>query len=98
MRGLFIDNLIPREKRQRVRIILEPLNDTKDLLEVSGVIAVPRLRAIKVIALQRRVDIEDHIDASSIEYRCAFIVVQTGREIVHTNSVNAQSLHQCRIS
>lgn len=93
MRSLLINNLIPREKRQRVGIILKPLNDTKDLLKVSGVIAIPRLRAIEVIALQRRVDVQDHVDARSIEDRCAFVVVQSGGKVVDTDRVNAQSLH-----
>lgn len=52
MRSLLINNLIPRKERKRVRVILKPLDDTKDLLEVSRVIAIPRLRAIEVIALQ----------------------------------------------
>lgn len=93
MRSLLINNLISREKRQRIRIILKPLDDTKDLLEVSRVIAIPRLRAIEVIALQRRVHVKDHVDARSIEDRCAFIVVQTGGEVVNSDSVHAQSLH-----
>lgn len=85
---LLIDHFISREEGQSVGVVLESLNDSKDLLEVFGIIAALGVRSIEVITFQRRVDVQNHVDSSSVEDRHALIVVEFRREVVNTDGVD----------
>ena len=57
LRALLVDHLIPGKERKGVRIVLEGLDDTKDLLEVSRIVAALWVSPVQVISLQGRVDV-----------------------------------------
>lgn len=74
---LFVDDLISGEEGQHVGEVLERFDDPKYLLEIDIVVGAFRVGAVEVSAIQRRVDIQDHVDTSCVEDGCALVVVET---------------------
>lgn len=74
---LLVDHLISGEEGQHVGEVLERFDDPKDLLEIEIVVGAFRVGPVEVSAIQRRVDIQDHVDACCVEDRCALVVVET---------------------
>jgi hypothetical protein len=85
---LLVDHLVSGEEGQGVGEVLERFDDTKDLLEIDIVVGAFRVGSVKVSAIQRRVDIQDHVDTSCVEDGCALVMVETRRQVVDTDGVN----------
>lgn len=85
---VLVDNLVTREETSSVGVVLECLNDTKDLGHVDGVVGLPRSTTVEGAVLERRVDIENHVDTGSVEDGSAVIVVSRGSQVVHTDTVD----------
>lgn len=85
---LLVDDLVSGEEGQGVGEVLERFDDTKYLLEIDIVVGAFRVGSVKVSAIQRRVDIQDHVDTSCVEDGCALVVVETRRQVVDTDGVN----------
>ena len=92
-----VHHFIPREKTQQIRVIVESLDNGKDVVEISGAVAAVKVARIETLVGQRGVDIQQHVNSNSIEYRHAIIVIESGVEIVHADCVDTQRLHQSGI-
>jgi hypothetical protein len=78
--------------------VLEVLDYAKDTLKVLLVVRSPWLGAVNALARKRRVDVEDHVDAGGIEDRHTLGVVQSRVDVVNTDSVHTELLHDNRIT
>lgn len=85
---VLVDNLVTREETSSVGVVLECLNDTKDLGHVDGVVRLPRRTTVEGAVLERRVDVENHVDTGGVEDGSAVIVVSRGSQVVHTDTVD----------
>lgn len=86
--SLLVDDLVSSKETEQVVVVLEALNDTKDLLVVNGAVSGPRSAAVEVATLQRVADIEDHVDTGSVEDRGTLVVVERRLQVVHTDGVD----------
>jgi hypothetical protein len=83
-----IHDLVGGEKSQGVWEVLEVLHDAKDAREILRVVACPWLGAIDALTLQRRIDINDHVNARSVEDGGASGVVELRIDVVDSDSVD----------
>lgn len=97
-RLLIVHDLVAGEEAEGVGVVLEGLNDCKGAVKVLGIIRFPRVEAGKGLADQRGVDVEKHVHARSVEDTGALIVVEIRVEVVNTDGVDTQNLHQGRIT
>ena len=95
---LLINNLIAREKQQCVGVVLESLHNCEDAVQVAIIVALPWSSTVDTLTGQWRVDIEQEVDADGVEDASAKIMVDSGVEIVYTDSIHTQFLHQCGVS
>lgn len=86
--SILVDDLVTGKETQDVGVRLEGLDDTKDLLEVDGVVRGPRLTAVERAIGQRRVDIQNDIDTGTVEVRDTLVVVERGLQVVNTDGVD----------
>lgn len=86
--SFLVDNLVSSKETEEVVVVLEALNDTKDLLVVDGTVGGPRGAAVEVATLQRVADIEDHVDTGSVEDGSTLVVVERGLQVVNTDGVD----------
>lgn len=94
---LLVDDLVSGEEGQGVGEVLERFDHTEDLLEIDIIVGAFGVGSVEVSAIQRRVDIQDHVDTSCVEDGCALVVVETRRQVIDTDGVNAQTLHESGI-
>jgi hypothetical protein len=97
-RWIVIDNLIASEVQQGVGIVLESLHNGECSIQVRGIIGGPRHAAVNAFACQRRVNINQHVNANRIEDRSTQVMVEIRIDIVNSNSIDAQPLHQSSVS
>lgn len=88
---LLVDDLVSGEEGQGVGEVLERFDHTEDLLEIDIIVGAFGVGSVKVSAIQRRVDIQDHVDTSCVEDGCALVVVETRRQVIDTDGVNLLS-------
>jgi hypothetical protein len=94
-----VHDLVAREESQGVGVVHEGLDHGEDVCEVRFVVSRARVRAVDVLTLVGRVDVEDDVDADGVEDGHALIVVQGRVEVVGTDGVNTDVLSkgcQCR--
>lgn len=96
--GILVDNLVAGEETENIVKVLECLDDTKDLLEVEMAVGSPGLHAVESTIGQGRVDVEDDVNTGRVEDGNALVVVEVGLDVVDTDSVDAQHLHQSRVT
>jgi hypothetical protein len=89
-----VDDLVSGEESENVVVAGELLHDGEDVLEVHWSIGGPWLSWVHVLVGQRRVDIEDQVDAGSSKHGHALIVVQSGVDGVDTDGVDAETLEK----
>jgi hypothetical protein len=85
---LLVDDLISGEEGQHVGEVLERFDDPKHLLEIDSVVGAFRVGPVEVPAIKRIADIQDHVDTSCVEDRCALVMVETRFQVVDTDGVN----------
>lgn len=86
--SILVDDLVTSEKAQNIGIRFECLNNTEDLLEVDRIVRSPRLTTVQRAIVERRVDIKDHIDTSTVEVGDTLVVIERGFQVVDANSVD----------
>lgn len=86
--GDVVHDLVRGEEPKRVGEVLEVLYHTEDVRQVLGVIGCPRLSAVDTLALQRRIDVEDHVDAGGVEDGRTCRVIKGGVDVVNSNGVD----------
>lgn len=55
---------------------------------VDGVVGLPRSTTVEGAVLERRVNVENHVDTGGVEDGSAVIVVSRGSQVVHTDTVD----------
>lgn len=93
-----IDNLITSEEQQSIRVVLERLHNSERPVQVRRIIGSPRLTTIDALSRQRRIDVDQHVYPHRVEDAGAHVVVQVRVDIVDSDGVDAQLLHQRRVS
>lgn len=83
-----VHDFVGSEETERVGQVLEVLDDPKDAGKVVGVIAGPWLGTVNTLALQGRIDIENHVNSGSVEDGGAFGMVEFGVNVVYSNGVH----------
>ena len=91
-RRLIVHNLIRRKESECIRVALEILHHAKDPRQVALMIACPRLVTIDRLARKRPVDVQNHVDSSSVEDGSAIIVVECRVDVVHADRVDTETL------
>src|SRR6185437_13606161 len=76
----------------------EGLDDTEHLLEVEGTVGSPGLGTVQGAVGQRRVDIQNYVDAGLAEDGNTLVVVQGRLDVVDTDGVDTQALHQSGVT
>lgn len=88
--GLVVDNFIPREESECVRVLDKLINGSEDTLEVDIVVRWGRL--VSVNRVTRVIDVENQVDASIIQGLHTFGVIGRVVNRVNANSVYAKFL------
>lgn len=91
---IFVDNLVGTEETEGIREVLESLDDLEHTSDVVQVVIFPWCNSVERFIGKWTVDINDHIDTSGIEDGGTSGVIDIGIEVVDTNSIHAQSLHE----
>jgi hypothetical protein len=89
-----VHDLVCGKEAKSVGQVLEVLHDAKNTREVVAVVAGPWLGAIDALALQRRVDVEDHVDTGGVEDGSASRVIELRIDVVYANSVDLSTISQ----
>lgn len=84
---LLIDHFVSSEEAKGIGVVLEGLDDPKNLVVISRIVSARRISTIQVSASKRRVDVKNHVDAGPVENGGTLIVVETGRQVVDADSV-----------
>ena len=69
-----IDQLVGTEEAERVGVVLEVVDDGEGAVDVVPVVGLGGVVAGDALAVKRRVDVDDHVDAGHVEDACAFIL------------------------
>lgn len=88
MGGILVNDFVAGEETQNVVEVLECFNDTKYLLIVARSVGGPRFSTVQRTSGEGRVDIENHVDASSVENRDTLIVIEIWGQVVDTNGID----------
>lgn len=96
--AVLVQDLVAGEETQQVGVVPESLDDGKDVVHILLGVRGRGIRAVNVLAGLAAVDIDDHVHAGGVEDGDAFIVIQIRREVVHSDGVHTQLLHENGIS
>ena len=91
-RGKIIHDFVGSKEGKGVGEGLEVLDDTEDARKVVLVVRSPWFGAVDALARERRVDIKDQVDTGGIEDGHALGVVESGINVVDTDSVHLHPL------
>lgn len=87
---IVIDDLVSGEESEGVGVLCERINCREDVLEVDGVVGWAWVGSVK--GVERRVDVEHEVDASSCQLVHAIVVGGGVVDGVHTDGVDAELL------
>jgi hypothetical protein len=82
----------------KVGVGCEGLDDAENMVEILAGVSCPRRRAVNVGSREAVVDIQDHMNTSSVEDRCTLVVVEIGDQVVDSDSVDTKALQKNCIS
>ena len=95
-----IYDLISTEKAEQVVVIVECFHHGEDATKVFVIVGAfehPPIRN-QTFTRQWRVNVKYHVDTDSVENAGALVMIESRIQVVDSNGVHTQLLHECRIT
>ena len=83
-----VHDFVTSKEGQSIGVCLEVLDNAERAGEVVGSVRAPWVGPVDALAREWGVDVDDHVDADSVEDTRALVVVDIGVNVVDTDGVD----------